>query len=233
MPMNTMSNIRSHEALQRLIDGNRRWVSDIRSISNIPTAAHRAALASAQSPFAVVLSCSDSRVPAEMVFDQGLGSLFVVRVAGNVVAPSLVGSIEFAIRAFGTELVVVMGHTACGAVTATLDALSREPTDGESSENLLDIVSRIRPAVEPLIKSCTNRDELKALATRANVRVAAEQLRTGSAILSERIGAGRLLVVGAEYELSSGVVDFFDVPRKLKPSRRLADRVVHGLTRSS
>lgn len=209
--MSRIVNVPAMEALRRLEEGNRRWVDDVRSVSSLTTASHRAALADGQSPFAVVLSCSDSRVPAEMIFDQGLGSLFVVRVAGNVVAPSLVGSIEFAVETFGVGLVVVMGHTACGAVIATLDAITRGETKG-ASENVLDIVQRIRPAVEPLVGACTHRAELVARATRANVTASAQQLRAGSAVLAEQVSAGRLLVVGAEYSLSSGAVEIFDVP---------------------
>ena len=194
-------------ALQRLQDGNRRFVQDLRSIASLTTSAQRAALAAGQSPFAVILSCADSRVPSEMVFDQGLGDLFVVRVAGNVVAPSLVGSIEYAVETFGTQLVVVMGHTGCGAVKATLDHLEA-PAVG--SKNVLDIVERIRPAVAPLVSSCSDRSSLMSAATRANVRASAAQLRSGSPLLQERISAGHLVVVGAEYSLETGVVDMFD-----------------------
>jgi carbonic anhydrase len=208
--MNSRPQVSPSEALERLREGNARYVAELRSLATEPTAARRAALTAGQSPFAVVLSCSDSRVPSEMVFDQGLGSLFVVRVAGNVVAPSLVGSVEFAVQTFGVELVVVMGHTACGAVIATLDALSRP--DAVSSENVLDIVERIRPAVAPLAEVVADRRELVARATRANVVASANQLRHGSKLLEERISAGRLAVVSAEYALDSGVVDFFEGP---------------------
>jgi carbonic anhydrase len=194
-------------AFKRLQDGNRRFVQDLRSIASLTTSAKRASLAAGQSPFAVILSCADSRVPSEMVFDQGLGDLFVVRVAGNVVAPSLVGSVEYAVDTFGTELVVVMGHTGCGAVKATLDYLER-PAVG--SKNVHDIVERIRPAVEPLVSSSTDRSALMSAATRANVRASAAHLRSGSSLLEERIRSGNLLVVGAEYSLESGVVDMFD-----------------------
>jgi carbonic anhydrase len=149
-----------------------------------------------------------------MVFDQGLGDLFVVRVAGNVVAPSLVGSIEYAVETFGTELVVVMGHTGCGAVKATLEYLER-PSVG--SKNVLDIVERIRPAIEPLVSASSDKGALMSAATRANVRASAAQLRSSSSLLEERIRSGRLLVVGAEYSLESGVVDMFDgVPETLR-----------------
>jgi carbonic anhydrase len=195
-------------ALHRLEEGNRRFVQDVRSIASLATSAQRIALASAQSPFAVILSCADSRVPAEMVFDQGLGSLFVVRVAGNVVAPSLVGSIEYAVQMLDVQLVVVMGHTSCGAVKATLDHLERPQSAG--SENVLDIVERIQPAVKPLVASCTDKATLLSMATRANVRASANQLRRGSRILRERLNQDRLLVVGAEYSLETGVVEMFD-----------------------
>jgi len=207
--MPTDSPVPPLEALQRLRDGNRRWVSDVRSIASLGAAARREALTAGQSPFAVVLSCSDSRAPSEMIFDQGLGELFVVRVAGNVVAPSLVGSIEFAVQAFGVGLVVVMGHTSCGAVSATLDAIKR----GESgSENVLDIVRRIRPAIEPIANGEDDRAKLMERAARANVRASVAELRTGSKVLAEGISAGRVMVVGAEYSLASGEVDFFDLP---------------------
>ncbi len=201
-------------ALRRLEEGNRRFVQDLRSLSSLTSAAQRAALAAGQSPFAVILSCADSRVPSEMVFDQGIGDLFVVRVAGNVVAPSLVGSVEYAVDTFGTELVVVMGHTGCGAVKATLDYLER-PAVG--SKNVHDIVDRIRPAVQPLLSSGLDKAGLMSAATRANVRASAAHLRSGSSLLEERIRAGKLLVVGAEYSLETGVVDMFDgVPEELQ-----------------
>jgi carbonic anhydrase len=157
-----------------------------------------------------VLGCSDSRVPAEIVFDQGLGDLFVIRVAGNIVAPSQVGSVEFAAERFGTRLVVVLGHSSCGAVLATIDEL-RRPTENQS-RNLRSIVDRVRPAVEPLLATELRHDPeaLVRDAVRANVRVAASQLRHGSAILEQLIANDGLLVVGAEYSLQTGVVDFFD-----------------------
>lgn len=206
------SNVPAAEALVRLQEGNRRWVADVRSVSNLTTASHRADLVQGQSPFAVVLSCSDSRVPSEMVFDQGLGSLFVVRVAGNVVAPSLIGSVEFAVQTFGVGLVVVMGHSGCGAVTATIQAITGGGT-GNTSDNVLDIVRRIRPAVEPLVGTSKPGAELLERAVRANVEASARQLRQSSAVLADEIAAGKLLIVGAEYSLATGAVDFFDLPR--------------------
>jgi carbonic anhydrase len=163
-----------------------------------------------QAPFAIVLGCSDSRVPAELVFDQGLGDLFVIRVAGNVVAPSQVGSVEFAAARFHVRLVVVLGHTQCGAVEATLEALRGDSTP--ESRNLQSIVDRIRPAVEGLMNTDVRNDpaELMRQATRANVRAAVNQLKHGSEILEALTARHGLLVVGAEYSLSTGRVEFFD-----------------------
>jgi carbonic anhydrase len=198
------------EALETLRAGNARFVQNVRSIDSLSTHARRTDLAAGQSPFAIVLSCSDSRAPAELVFDCGLGELFVVRVAGNVVAPSLVGSVEFAAAKFGTELVVVMGHTGCGAIAAALDVLLKR---GEHlSDNVRDIVDRITPSIAELVGSGMAEPELTRAATRANVRSAASQMRHGSRVLERRIAEGRLKVVGAEYDLRTGFVDFFDVP---------------------
>ena len=170
----------------------------------------RQSLTGGQTPFAIILGCSDSRVPAELVFDQGLGDLFVIRVAGNIVAPSQVGSIEFAAERFGTPLVVVPGHSQCGAVCATLEELER-PANSRSP-NLSSIVDRIRPAVEPLLDTGHNRDrdELIARAVHANIRKATDQLRHGSAILERLIRERRLLVAGAHYSLETGLVEFLD-----------------------
>jgi len=167
---------------------------------------------------AIVLGCSDARVPAEIIFDQGLGDLFVIRVAGNIVAPSQVGSVEFAASAFGTRLVVVLGHSNCGAVHATLEQLSRPVRD--QSRNLRSIVDRIRPAVEGLLERVPPHDAptLEQHAVRANIRMSSAQLRHGSELLEQLIEKDGLVVVGAEYSLETGVVDFFDgVPPGLPP----------------
>ena len=200
----------SAQALQRLREGNARFVAHVRSAETLARQLLRAELALGQKPFAVLLGCSDSRVPAELVFDQGLGDLFVIRVAGNIVAPSGIGSVEFAVEQFGTQLVVVLGHTSCGAVTATLDALLQNTPP--RSSNLNSIVGRIRPALEGWV-SRESGDERKALlnrAVRANVRASVNQLRHGSEILESRVLAGQLAIVGAEYDLETGVVDFFE-----------------------
>lgn len=207
---NTPAMISANEALERLKEGNRRFVSGTRSLETLMSQAHRKELAGGQEPFAVIIGCSDSRVPVELVFDQGLGDLFVIRVAGNVMAPSLIGSVEYAVANLGTRLAVVLGHTGCGAVQATVDEL-RQPTENQS-KNLRSIVDRIRPAVEELMETelKNDREELVRRSVRANVRVSANALRHGSDILEPMIEEGELRVVGAEYSLETGKVDFFE-----------------------
>jgi carbonic anhydrase len=202
--------IPAYEALQHLRDGNRRFVSNVRSHDSLATEARRTEVAAGQEPFAIILGCSDSRVPAEIVFDQGVGDLFVIRVAGNIVAPSQIGSVEFAAERYGTRLVVVLGHSQCGAVLATIDELKR-PTINQS-RNLRSIVDRVRPAVEPLLRTDLQRDPdaLVRDAVRANVLISAGHLRHGSVVLEELIDRAGLIVVGAEYSLDTGLVDFFD-----------------------
>ena len=201
--------ISAHQALERLREGNRRFAADRRGGARAGEA-RRNEVAAGQAPFAIILGCSDSRVPAEIVFDQGLGDLFVIRVAGNIVAPSQVGSVEFAAERFGTRLVVVLGHSSCGAVIATLEELGRP--GGAQSPNLRSIVDRVRPSVEGLLATELRRDPEALLieAVRANIRASADHLRHGSRILEQLIRADGLLVVGAEYSLETGVVDFFD-----------------------
>ena len=196
------------EALERLRAGNARFVSGGQLMESLANPERRGELTSGQEPFAIILGCSDSRVPAEIIFDFSLGHLFVIRVAGNIVAPSQIGSIEFAAEQFGTRLVVVMGHENCGAVAATLDELNR-PTESRSP-NLSAIVDRIRPAVEPLTASGAKGAALLKQAVRANVRASVNQLQHGSEILKNQIRDDGLLVVGAEYSLKTGAVDFFD-----------------------
>jgi carbonic anhydrase len=194
-------------ALERLHDGNRRFVSE--SPDTLGSQTRRSELAEDQEPFAIILGCSDARVPPEIIFDHGLGDLFVIRVAGNIVAPSQIGSVEFATEHFGTRLVVVLGHSRCGAVLATLDEL-RRPTENQS-RNLRSIVDRVRPAVEALLATDLrhDRDALVRNTVRANIRVSASQLRNGSEVLEHLIHRDGLLVIGAEYSLETGVVDFF------------------------
>ena len=197
-------------ALERLRAGNLRFTSDTADRARLSTQERRAELTQQQQPFAIVLGCSDSRVPAEIVFDQGLGDLFVIRVAGNIVAPSQVGSVEFAASRFGTRLVVVLGHSRCGAVQATIEELQQPAI--HQSRNLRSIVDRVRPAVEPLLQTELRHDADALLhhAVRANVRASASHLRHGSEILEQLIRDTGLLVVGAEYSLETGAVEIFD-----------------------
>jgi carbonic anhydrase len=198
------------EALNRIREGNRRFVSNQSVEGVLSTLTRRAELVAGQEPFAIILGCSDSRVPAELVFDQGFGDLFVIRVAGNIVAPSQVGSVEFAASRYGTRLVVVMGHTQCGAVIATVEELQGRAST--QSRNLRTIVDRVRPSVESVIaaRRVEDPDALLHDAIRANVRASANHLRHGSELLEQLIHSDGLLVVGAEYSLETGVVDFFE-----------------------
>jgi carbonic anhydrase len=202
--------IPAREALERLKVGNARFTASLSSSDEYISHTRRPQLTMVQEPFAIILGCSDARVPAELVFDQGVGDLFVIRVAGNIVAPSLIGSVEFAAEQFGTRLVVVLGHTQCGAIQATLQQLQR-PVETQS-HNLHSIVDRIRPSVEALLKT-ELRHDLHALgqaAVRANIRASVLQLRHGSEIIEQLIQKNGLMVVGAEYSLETGVVEFFD-----------------------
>jgi len=203
------ANIPAHEALLRLQEGNRRFATDTRNADTLSSLTRRA-LVVGQQPFAIILGCSDSRVPAEIIFDQGLGDLFVIRVGGNIVAPSQIGSVEFAADRFGTRLVVVLGHSQCGVVLATLQEL--QAPDPTHSRNLRSIVDRVRPSVEGLLKTnlVNDPEALVREAVRANVRVSANQLRHGSDVLERLIDQDGLQVVGAEYSLESGVVNSFD-----------------------
>lgn len=204
----------AHRALRRLQEGNARFVSEEVTASSVLTQNRRAELTQSQAPFAIILGCSDARVPAEIVFDQGLGDLFVIRVAGNIVAPSQVGSVEFAAARYGTPLVVVLGHSECGAILATIEELGR-PSENQS-QNLRAIVDRVRPSVEGLVDTyhADDHEGLVKQAVRANIRASANHLRHGSAVLEQLIHEDRLMVVGAEYSLDTGVVEFFDgIPR--------------------
>jgi carbonic anhydrase len=202
--------ITAQEALARLVEGNHRYVNDRHGTRLGTTSGERRALVEGQEPFAVVLGCSDSRVPVEILFDQGLGDLFVIRVAGNVVAPSLIGSVEFAVSKFGTPLVVVLGHSNCGAVQATIEELQLKPES--RSPNLARIVDRIKPVALPLLQLEPTPDPeiLPGLVTRANVRQSVGQLVAGSEILEGAVRDDGLRIVGAEYDLATGAVDFFD-----------------------
>lgn len=202
--------IPAREALDRLQAGNRRFVTNVRNHDMLTSHTRRLEVAAGQTPFAIILGCSDSRVPAEIVFDQGLGDLFVIRVAGNIVAASQVGSVEFAAERYGTRLVVVLGHSQCGAVLATVEEL-QQPRENQS-RNLRSIVDRVRPSVEPLLATELRHDPeaLVQHAVRANIRVSVNHLQHGSQVLEQLINNEGLLIVGAEYSLETGVVDFFE-----------------------
>lgn len=203
------SNVSPQEALVRLHAGNERFVNGTRCIEALTSPLRRHQLVDGQNPFAVVLTCSDSRVPAELVFDQGLGDLFVIRVAGNVVAPSLVGSVEYATEVLGCNLVLVMGHSRCGAVKATLDVM--RGTGAVPSENIGDIVSRIRPSIEPVLdQQHDDASQLLDVAIDANVRSSVDHLRHQSPLLAARFRKETLGVVGATYDIGSGKVRFFE-----------------------
>ncbi|GHG87400.1 carbonic anhydrase [Comamonas sp. JC664] len=201
----------AQEALAQLREGNQRFVLNVRSVENPLGRSARQALVAGQSPFAIILSCSDSRAPSEYIFDQGLGDLFVIRVAGNVVAPSLVGSVEFAAAKFGTRLAVVMGHSHCGAVQATLDYV--RDGKGAPSDNIRDIVERCREPVATVVSAAGPKADPEFLmkeAVRANIRNSCDHLRHGSRLLEQLCQNEGMLIVGAEYSLETGAVDFFD-----------------------
>jgi carbonic anhydrase len=210
LPRMSSAMLTAHEALDRLLEGNHRFADGVQRAELPVHPLRREELLAGQAPFAVVLGCSDSRVPVELIFDQGPGDLFVIRVAGNIVAPSQIGSVEFAADRYDTRLIVVLGHTHCGAIQATLEELQR-PTESRS-RNLRSIVDRIRPAMEGLLETGLRHDagQLARQAVRANVRMSANYLRHGSGLLEELIEKNGLCVVGAEYSLETGVVDFFD-----------------------
>ena len=200
--------ISANEALTRLQEGNQRFVSGVRSVDSLVTQMQREDFVAGQAPFAIILGCSDSRVPAEIIFDQGLGDLFVIRVAGNIVAPSQIGSVEFAASQFGSPLVVVLGHSRCGAVMATLEEIERPSS--ETSLNVMSIVSRIRPSVELLSRTGLHDDpeQLLKTAIRSNILASTNNLRHGSEMLEQLILEDKLTIVSAEYSLETGVVEF-------------------------
>lgn len=196
------------QALKRLCEGNQRFMLG-KTLYHENQHQRRADLLAGQSPFAIILGCADSRVPAELVFDQGLGDLFVIRIAGNIVAPSQIGSVEFAVEKFGTPLIVVLGHTQCGAISATIEAITQGP--GQSiAQHLGSIVKRIAPNVRNLLKLSLPAAQLEARACEANIRASVQQLRNSSEFLERELLASRIQVVGAQYNLESGQVHIYE-----------------------
>ena len=197
----------AREALQRLQDGNKRFYQN-QSLPRPNSLSAIKSVANQQTPWAVILGCSDSRVPVEQIFDTGVGDLFVIRVAGNIVRRSQLGSIEFAVQAFGIPLLVVLGHSRCGAVGATW-AEMKQPSPGHSP-NLKCIIDQIRPGIEPLLQQLDDQNEetLKQEAVQANVRASLHHLVTESSILTEAVRGRDLSLVGAEYSLDTGAVKF-------------------------
>ena len=198
------------DALKRLNEGNQRFVSGISSSQRRVYHERRKELVAGQSPYAIILGCADSRVPVNVVFDEGLGDLFVIRVAGNIVDEAITGSVEYAAANLGSKLVVVLGHTHCGAVAATLQEM-QQPTNTLSS-NLRFIVDSIEPAVQNLANenSGSNSSELVSDAVKVNVLQSVANLQATSSILTDLVATGGLKFVGARYDLESGVVEFFD-----------------------
>lgn len=214
----TDPHVSPQQALARLRAGNDRFIADTRSLRALASSGRRQELLEGQHPFAVILTCSDSRVPVELLFDQGLGDLFVIRVAGNVVAPSLVGSVEYAAEVLGTQLVIVMGHSRCGAVKATIDVALG--TSSVPSDNIGDIVERIRPGIAGVLRDANGQDpgEVLESAIGANVKHSVKGLRNASPLMQRRIADGSLVVLGASYDIGTGRVSFLDVPAELKQS---------------
>jgi carbonic anhydrase len=202
-------NISAQEALEQLRSGNERFASG--NATHHLSMAKRTELLSGQSPKAVIVGCSDSRVPAEIIFDQSLGDLFVIRVAGNIVAPSQIGSVEFAIEQFGTRLVIILGHSHCGAIAATLDAMKNPET--QHSRNMQSIVDRIKPAIMALTveERSLQQEEITWRAVRANIFHSVSQLRNGSAIIEQFVREAGVVIIGAEYSLETGIVTFMDM----------------------
>ena len=198
-----LDSVSPEDALARLREGNRRFIAG----EGGALRRWHAGLVDGQSPFAVVLGCADSRAPAEFVFDQGLGDLFVIRVAGNIVAPSLVGSVEFAASQFGTRLVVVMGHTQCGAVGATVHALEHGAPESRNLQAITDLIS---PHVRHLFDGPGDHEARLAAAVRVNAVASARELRSSSDVLRRLVEQGRVAVVAAVYDLATGAVTFLE-----------------------
>lgn len=189
------------EALQKLMDGNARFVSGNATHPN-QSADRRTELVAGQHPFAIVVGCSDSRIAPEVAFDQGLGDVFVVRTAGQVIDNASLGSIEYGVEHLGVPLIVVLGHDSCGAVKATVEG-------GKPAGHLDSLVNFIQPAVDKA-KASGNESEIVDLAIDNNIENIVEQLSTSQPILSEKVEKGELIIIGARYHLDDGSVDVME-----------------------
>jgi len=194
--------VNSKQALEKLKAGNQKYVNSDNTPANHEYIAE-------QKPFAVVLSCADSRVPAEAIFNQGVGDIFVVRVAGNIATPSQIGSIEFACENFGSSLIVVLGHSGCGAIKASIGC-SENGTDG-LSPSLKSIVDEILPAIEPVLNNAEIKPaELLQASTKANVEKTILDITNKSSLLKGLVDQGNLEIIGAEFSVETGLVNFYN-----------------------
>ncbi len=196
------------ETLRHLVEGNRRFIGGSSRLGSGIDAYRRGELTNGQNPVAVVVGCSDSRVPLEIIFDQGLGDLFVIRVAGNIINPSQIESVEFAVAELETPLVVILGHHDCGAIQAAVTELEQKVLP--QPLQLPTLMKALRPAVEPMLAADPPLapGELVERAIRANIKNSVARLTSQSALLAARVQEERLLIVGAEYSLATGMVDF-------------------------
>jgi carbonic anhydrase len=197
------SNISTETALKKLLDGNRCFVQNKLKIKEKSTASVRRGLASGQHPYAVILSCSDSRVPPEVIFDKGLGELFVVRDAGNVVSPVVLGSIEYGVQHLGARLIMVLGHSQCGAVKAALDSTGREDS------NVKAIIEKITPCVKLARRQTKDKSRLLDAAIDLNIKRSAQMLTRESPLIDKLVHSGKVRIVCAKYDLKGGTVSLF------------------------
>jgi carbonic anhydrase len=204
------------EALQKLVDGNNHYVENKLTIAAMSDSATRTSLANSQKPYAIILSCSDSRVPPEIIFDKGLGEIFVVRVAGNIPDPIVFGSIEYAAEHLGSPLIMVLGHERCGAVKATVDSKGKST----GSQNIDAIVKVISPNLKSAAKDCeackgekncaeTKKAAFTECVINANVKTVAANLTKKSKILKHLVDEKKLKIVAAKYDLDDGTVTLF------------------------
>ena len=213
---NSGPGISPDEALQKLMDGNKRYVDNKPTNASMSDTATRTSLAKSQKPYAVILSCSDSRVPPEVIFDKGLGEVFVVRVAGNIPDPIVLGSIEYAVEHLGSPLIMVLGHERCGAVTATVESKGKST----GSTNIDAIVKAIEPNVKLAAKDCsackgdkkcaeTKKSDFVECVIDANVKTVAANLTKNSKILKHMVEEKKIKIISAKYDLDDGIVTLF------------------------